>query len=256
MTIKRYKLKPKMSLKITLNYSPNFEPIKRKLGQIKFIVFHYTGMKKESEAINRLTDIQSEVSSHYLIKNNGEIVCLVPDLYIAWHAGISSWKNYRSLNKNSIGIEISNPGHSFKYKKFSKKQINSIQSLSKFLIKKYKIKSKNFLGHSDVSPTRKKDPGEKFPWKHLSKYKIGNWHSLNKDFLFKRRNLKTNNIEKKIFFKNLIKVGYIENLKNIKGKYSDLVTIAFQRRYRQEKISGIIDQECLIISKNLAKNLS
>ena len=50
-------------------------------------------MKKESEAINRLTDINSKVSSHYLIKNNGEILRLVPDLYIAWHAGISSWKN-------------------------------------------------------------------------------------------------------------------------------------------------------------------
>ena len=75
-------------------------------------------MKKESEAINKLTEIQSEVSSHYLIKNNGEIVKMVPDLYIAWHAGISSWKNFRSLNKNSIGIEISNPGHDFNYKRF------------------------------------------------------------------------------------------------------------------------------------------
>ena len=42
----------------TLNYSPNFEARKRKLSQIKFIIFHYTGMKKESEAIKRLTDIK------------------------------------------------------------------------------------------------------------------------------------------------------------------------------------------------------
>jgi N-acetylmuramoyl-L-alanine amidase len=65
---------------------------------------------------------------------------MVPDLYIAWHAGKSSWKNFKSLNKNSIGIEISNPGHDYNYKKFSKKQIKSILKLSKFLIKKYKIK--------------------------------------------------------------------------------------------------------------------
>ena len=58
----------------SLNYSPNFIQKKRKKKQIKFIIFHYTGMKKESEAIKRLTKIQSEVSSHYLIKNNGEIV--------------------------------------------------------------------------------------------------------------------------------------------------------------------------------------
>ena len=95
-----------MAIKTTLNYSPNFNPKKRKTKQIKFIIFHYTGMKRESAAIKRLTDIQSEVSAHYLIKNNGEIITLVPDLYTAWHAGKSSWKNYKSLNQNSIGIEI------------------------------------------------------------------------------------------------------------------------------------------------------
>jgi N-acetylmuramoyl-L-alanine amidase len=71
----------------TLNYSPNFETTKRKLNQIKFIIFHYTGMKKESESIKRLTNIKSKVSCHYFIKNNGEIVTMVPDLYVAWHAG-------------------------------------------------------------------------------------------------------------------------------------------------------------------------
>ena len=75
-------------------------------------------MKKESDALKKLTTIQSEVSSHYFIKNNGDIVLLVPDLYIAWHAGKSSWRNYKSLNKFSIGIEINNPGHNFNYKNF------------------------------------------------------------------------------------------------------------------------------------------
>jgi len=93
-----------MALKTILNYSPNFNPKKRILKQIKCIILHYTGMKKELDAINRLINIQSEVSCHYLIKNNGEIIKLVPDLYIAWHAGKSSWKNYKSLNQNSIGI--------------------------------------------------------------------------------------------------------------------------------------------------------
>ena len=147
-------------------------------------------MKKESEAINRLTDINSEVSSHYLIKNNGEIVTLVPDLYVAWHAGKSSWKNYKSLNKNSIGIEISNPGHNFNYKKFSKKQIISILKLSKFLIKKYKINKENILGHSDIAPNRKKDPGEKFPWKYLAKNKVGLVQKVSNTILKKKRNQK------------------------------------------------------------------
>ena len=107
-----------MWLKISNNYSPNFSIPKRKAKMIKFIVIHYTGMKNENVAIKRLCDENKNVSAHYFIKNNGEIINLVPDLYIAWHAGKSKWLNYNSLNKNSIGIEIQNPGHENKYKIF------------------------------------------------------------------------------------------------------------------------------------------
>ena len=244
-----------MALKINLNYSPNFGSIKRNSKQIKFLIFHYTGMRKESEALKKLTKIQSEVSSHYFIKNNGDIVLLVPDSYIAWHAGKSSWRNYESLNKHSIGIEISNPGHQFNYKIFSKKQISSILSLSKFLIKKYKISLKNILGHSDIAVLRKKDPGEKFPWEYLSKNKIGLWHKLSKQELTKNRKLKISKIEENIFFKNLFKIGYSKKYPKdkSKNKYLRELTKTFQRRFRQELINGKIDQECLIISKNLTK---
>ena len=240
-----------MALKTTLNYSPNFNPKKRPSKQIKFIIFHYTGMKSESDALNRLTDIQSEVSCHYLIKNNGEIVKIVPDLYIAWHAGKSSWKNYKSLNQNSIGIEITNPGHEYGYKNFTKKQITALLKLSKFLIKKYKISPKNILGHSDIAVLRKKDPGEKFPWKYLFKNKIGIWHTLNKQDLIKNRKLETSKIEENIFFNNLFKVGYSKG--NGKNKYLIELVKTFQRRFRQELVDGKIDQECLLISKSLIK---
>ena len=246
-----------MSFKTILQYSPNFSEKKRDSKKIRFLIFHYTGMKKESEAISRLTDIKSKVSSHYLIKNNGEIVNLVPELYISWHAGVSFWKNYQSLNKNSIGIEISNPGHNFKYKNFSKRQIKSILLLSKFLIKKYKLKPQNILGHSDIAPNRKKDPGEKFPWEYLFKNKIGIWHNLNKKELVKNRTLSINNLEKKLFYKNIIKIGYSEkNFKNSNFKKAQCIKNlikAFQRRFRQGLINGVVDQECLIISKNLVK---
>ena len=239
----------------TFNYSPNFKIKKRKANQIKFIIFHYTGMNKESEAIERLTSPKSKVSSHYLIKNNGEIVVMVPDLYEAWHAGVSSWKNSKSLNKYSIGIEISNPGHDFNYKKFSKKQIQSLKKISKFLIKKYKINKKNILGHSDIAPTRKKDPGEKFPWKYLAKFGIGKWHSLSQKTLIKNRRKKISHIDKKSFFNNLSKIGYSikSQTKFKKDKFLNLIIIAFQIKFRQGLINGKIDQECLLISQNLAK---
>ena len=244
-----------MALKTILNYSPNFNPKKRISKQIKFIIFHYTGMKSESDAINRLTEIQSEVSCHYLIKNNGEIIKLVPDLYIAWHAGESSWKNHKSLNQNSIGIEITNPGHEHGYKKFTQKQITSLLRLSKFLIKKYKISPKNILGHSDIAVLRKKDPGEKFPWEYLSKNKIGMWNTLNKQDLIKNRKLKIDKIEENIFFKNLFKIGYSKKYSkdNNKNKYLRELVKTFQRRFRQELVDGKIDQECLLISKSLIK---
>ena len=168
----------KIGLKMATNYSPNFSLPKRVKNRIKFIIIHYTGMKKESAAIKKLQDPKSKVSSHYLIKRNGEIINLVPDLFEAWHAGISSWKNFKSLNKNSIGIEITNPGHQHGYKKFPKKQIFSLQKLLNVLVKKFKIKKKYILGHSDISPGRKKDPGEKFPWEILAKNRLSFWHNL------------------------------------------------------------------------------
>ena len=239
----------------TLKYSPNFDIKKRKPKEIKFIIFHYTGMKNEKVAIKRLTDSKSKVSSHYLIKYNGKVITLVPELYISWHAGISSWQNYKSLNKHSIGIEISNPGHNYNYKKFSKKQIHSILKLTKYLIKKYKIKNKFILGHSDIAPFRKKDPGEKFPWKYLSKKKVGLWHHLYEKKLLKIREKKVDKYDEISFLKNLYKIGYSRVLNKGKNKNTKLLTSAFQRRFRQDLVNGIIDAECLLISKNLTKNL-
>ena len=236
-----------------LNYSPNFDTKKRKAKEIKFIVFHYTGMKNEKDAINRLTSFKSKVSSHYLIKNNGEILTLVPDLYIAWHAGISSWKKFKQLNKNSIGIEISNSGHENKYTSFNKRQIKSVLKLTKFLIQKYKIKSKFILGHSDISPDRKKDPGEKFPWEYLSKRRIGYWHNLNQKKLLEKRSKEISIVEKNTFIKNLYKIGYPKNSIKKNNDYFKKLTIAFQRRFRQDLINGVADAECLIISANLTK---
>ena len=246
-----------MAIKTTLNYSPNFDPKKRKTNQIKFLIFHYTGMKTEKAAIDRLTDIKSRVSAHYLIKQNGEIITLVPDLYAAWHAGKSVWKNYSSLNKDSIGIEIVNPGHDINYKKFSKIQLAALVRLSKFLIKKYRINLKNILGHSDIAPERKKDPGEKFPWKLLSKKKIGYWHNLNQNELIKNRNLKTSSKEKNLFLTNLFKIGYqkkfLYNSNFNRISFDQIISKAFQRRFRPEIVNGKIDQECLLISQNLVK---
>ncbi len=240
-----------MSGKIITNYSPNFSSNTRNSKNIKFLVFHYTGMKSEKNAINRLINEKSKVSSHYFLKRNGEIILMVPDLYIAWHAGVSKWKKLSSLNKYSLGIEISNKGHGNGYQQFSKKQIQSLIRLSKSIIKKYKVKKINILGHSDIAYNRKKDPGEKFPWKLLSRYKIGIWHNLKKNELIKLRRIKLINSEDKKFLKKLSKIGYFVEKKSIL-KRKNLI-IAFQRRFRPELINGKSDKECLIIANKLSK---
>ena len=246
-----------MSLKIGINltryYSINFDTPKRDKNVIKFIIIHYTGMSKESEAIKKLCDIKSKVSAHYFIKKNGEVLNLVPDLYTAWHAGKSKWKRFISLNKYSIGIEISNPGHDFKYPGFSQNQIKELEKLLRYLLKKYKIHKQKVLGHSDISPFRKKDPGEKFPWKQLAKKKLCKWHTLSKKKLKKLRYSKLSDYEERIFFKNLYLIGYSKIIdKNLKSKKIKLIK-AFQMRFRQNLVNGIIDKECFLISKNLLK---
>ena len=233
-----------MLSKITYKYSPNFNNYKRNKSDIKFLIIHYTGMRKEKDAIERLTNIQSEVSSHYFIKYNGKIIQLIPDLYTAWHAGKSAWGKKKLLNDFSIGIEISNTGHNYGYKNYKKKQITALIKLLRNLKKKYKIKSENILGHSDIAPVRKKDPGEKFPWKKLAKKKLSIWHKVNSKILKKLRRKKCDKFEKNLFLKNISKIGYV------KCKTFYMVR-AFQMRFRPELVNGKIDKECLKISENL-----
>ena len=71
----------------------------------------------------------------------------------------------------------------------------------------------------------------------------------------KLKNLEKNkkiSFEKKIeFFKNLKKIGYFISLK--KKGYLLKTIKAFQRHHRQELVNGILDLECLEISRNLGK---
>ena len=239
---------PKNVEKMSTIYSPNFDARKRSKKNIKYIIFHYTGMKSDQLAIRKLTSFNSKVSCHYYIDKHGKLIQLVPDLYNAWHAGNSYWRGDKILNNSSIGIEISNPGHEYGYKAFKKKQIKCLIKISRILIKKYRIKKQNILGHSDIAPLRKKDPGEKFPWKFLANKKIGVWHKLNFRKCNKLRGKKIN-IENKFFLKKLKKFGYFMNT----SKKHDLKKIvnSFQRRFRPELIDGKIDRECFEIVKTL-----
>ena len=240
-------------MKIIDVFSPNFNRKKRSVNSIKVIIIHYTGMQSGRESLRRLINPKFKVSSHYLIYQNGKTLRLVKDNKIAWHAGKSCWGKCKNLNKYSIGIELINKGHLYGYESFKKKQLLSLIKVCKILIKTYKIKKKNIVGHSDIAPLRKKDPGEKFPWIKLAKYKIGIWHNYKLNFLKKLRRVKISKKDRVEFFKNLADIGYC--LPSKKRNFFNKTVKAFQRHYRQELVNGYLDKECLIIAQNLSKKL-
>ena len=230
-------------MEITKFYSPNFVKKKRLSKNIIAIIIHYTGMQSERESLKRLTTAASKVSAHYVINRSGKIFKLVNENNVAWHAGKSKWKNYENLNKNSIGIELVNKGHQYGYQKYTKIQIKKLIKLCKYLIKKYRIKKSLILGHSDIAPLRKIDPGEKFPWKYLSSNGVGFYPNL------KGKNKTKLKPQSKLFFKYLDKIGY----KYLKTNFKKKIIKNFQRRYRPNKVNGILDQETMQISEFLSK---
>ena len=234
-------------MKKTVNLSPNFSKKERSRKDIKFVIIHYTGMQSEIESIKRLKDPKSKVSCHYLINRDGKIIMMVPENKIAWHAGKSKWKNFVNLNKNSIGIELVNKGHDFGYQNFSNHQIKSLIKLCKNLKIKYKIRTCDFLGHSDIAPLRKMDPGEKFPWKKLSKEKIGVWYKTDKQIL----KILDKNKKKTQFFINIHKMGYRYFNKKRRLRSDKKIIFAFQRRYLPLNVTGKIDEKTLQISSFL-----
>jgi len=231
-------------MKITKFYSPNFSNKARSNKKINSIIIHYTGMQSERESLKRLVSLKSKVSCHYLISRSGKIFRIVKDNHIAWHAGKSMWDKYKNLNKNSIGIELINKGHKYGYQYFTKIQIKKLIYLCKSLKRKYRIKNKLILGHSDIAPLRKIDPGEKFPWHYLSSKKIGFYPAIKKE---RNRSKKKQNIKE--FFKNLQNIGY----RYLKKKFKKKIIKNFQRRYRQNRVDGVLDSETFKISEILSK---
>jgi N-acetylmuramoyl-L-alanine amidase len=156
----------------TVRPSPNFGGRRDGLRP-EILILHYTGMASGAAAEDWLCDARSEVSSHYLVHEDGRIVQMVREADRAWHAGKSFWRGVTDINSQSIGIEIVNPGHQLGYRSFPRKQIAAVIALCQGIIARHGIRPEMVLAHSDVAPGRKVDPGEKFPWGVLARSGIG-----------------------------------------------------------------------------------
>jgi N-acetylmuramoyl-L-alanine amidase len=204
--------------------SPNFN---ERAEPISMVVLHYTEMQSAEAAIERMCDPATEVSAHYLITEQGEVVRLVPEEKRAWHAGASYWRGHTDVNSRSIGIELDHPGHTWGYREFSDAQFEALVPLLARIVGEYGIPRANVVGHSDVAPARKIDPGELFPWDRLAEYRL----CLPRP---KKLELGDPFDNDGAFYLALERFGYDVSA----GRKT---VEAFQRRWRPEKIDGEID---------------
>ncbi len=104
------------------------------------------------------------VSSHLLIRRDGEIQQFVPFTKRAWHAGQSCWQGRERCNDFTIGIELEGDDFS----PFEDEQYQQLASIIKLLIATYpKLSTKQIVGHEHIAPGRKTDPGPFFDWLRL-----------------------------------------------------------------------------------------
>ncbi len=102
------------------------------------------------------------VSSHFLVRRDGQIIQFVPVNRRAWHAGKSRFKGKNAVNDFSIGIELEGVENS----SFESAQYESLTVLTRLLMNTYPaITLDRIVGHSDIAPGRKTDPGPYFDWR-------------------------------------------------------------------------------------------
>jgi N-acetylmuramoyl-L-alanine amidase len=205
------------------------------------IVLHYTGMADAESAITRLCTAGTDVSAHYVVREDGGIVQCVPESRRAWHAGASSWGGETDINSHSIGVEIVNRGHDLGYPDFPLRQIAAVIALCKGIVLRRGIPQHRILAHSDVAPARKKDPGEKFPWRLLADSGVGHWVEPAPIVRSEHKMLGASGDEVSELQQALARYGYDVP---VTGRYDNKtvdVVAAFQRHFRPEQVDGVAD---------------
>ena len=162
--------------KIEKHHSKHFRD---RIGKIEYIIIHCS-IYEPLKNMKILDDLG--LSAHYIIGRDGRIIENLCPSKVAYHAGVSSWNGSidKSLNENSIGIELEAPNLGQDKKDFTIKQIKGLLWLLNMLVVSYNIDKQKILGHSDIAPSRKADPGCMFPWKKLANFGFGVWFDLRK----------------------------------------------------------------------------
>ncbi len=139
------------------------------------VVLHHTAMQTCDAALRRLRDPASEVSSHYLIGEPGEVFALVDEENRAWHAGAGRWGGVSDVNSHSVGIEIANSGPLEGWPPYPEPQMAALVTLLGDILARHEIRAERVIAHSDMAPARKSDPGPKFDWRRLARAGLAVW---------------------------------------------------------------------------------
>ena len=234
--------------------SPNFGE-RKNVTAPDMIVLHYTGLADAASAISRLCTAGTEVSAHYVVFEDGNIVQCVPESARAWHAGASSWAGDTDINSRSIGIEIVNRGHVLGYPDFPIRQTAAVIALCKGIILRREVPAHRILAHSDVAPGRKKDPGEKFPWRLLADSGVGHWVEPAPIIRSEHKMLGSSGDEVMALQEALARYGYdVPCTGRYENRTVDVVA-AFQRHFRPEQIDGVADASTLTTLDDLLATL-
>lgn len=222
--------------------SPNFGPRKGVDGP-SMIILHYTGMWSGELAESWLCDPASEVSSHYLVHEDGSVVQMVRETDRAWHAGKSSWHGETDINSQSVGIEIVNPGNLADHPSFFDIQIASLIELCRDICARNGIAAELVLAHSDVAPGRKIDPGPAFPWDVLSDAGIGRIVRIESwpDLPVIAPGDQGEAVER--LQSMLQMIGYGIEINGSFDASTKPVVEAFQLHYRRDRVDGIADAQ-------------
>lgn len=156
-----------------ISHLPHFRP---RTEPIKYIIIHCS-LGTPKEQIKTLDSLA--LSTHYIIGRNGKITETLSPEKVAFHAGLSNWRQSKdtSLNNSSIGIELETLTLGQSKEDYPLRQMKKLYKLLNELCPKYNIRKENILAHSDIAPTRKPDPGVAFPWKRLAKHGFGLWYN-------------------------------------------------------------------------------
>ncbi|MEQ6341244.1 MAG: 1,6-anhydro-N-acetylmuramyl-L-alanine amidase AmpD [Gammaproteobacteria bacterium] len=104
------------------------------------------------------------VSTHVLIRRDGEIIQYVSLQQRAWHAGQSCFDGRNRCNDFSIGIELEGCDD----QPYEDAQYLALAEVVREMMAAYPaITPDRIVGHSDIAPGRKTDPGPAFEWDRL-----------------------------------------------------------------------------------------